>query len=259
MANTENPQKEIIEYIAEAEDLTVAYGEKPVLWDVDFNVPKGKLTAIVGPNGAGKSTLIKAMMGLLKPIAGEVRFFPNETEKKSLKNRIAYVPQSGSVDWDFPATALDIVVMGRYGHIGWIRRPKKSDYALGLETLEKVGMRDFANRQISQLSGGQQQRVFLARALIQQSELYFMDEPFKGVDAQTEKAIVALLKELKAAGKTVVVVHHDIQTVKEYFDWVTLINMRIIASGEVNETFTEENLRLAYHNDKPMLTRERGV
>lgn len=259
MANTENPQKEIIEYIAEAEDLTVAYGEKPVLWDVDFNVPKGKLTAIVGPNGAGKSTLIKAMMGLLKPIAGEVRFFPNETEKKSLKNRIAYVPQSGSVDWDFPATALDIVVMGRYGHIGWIRRPKKSDYALGLETLEKVGMRDFANRQISQLSGGQQQRVFLARALIQQAELYFMDEPFKGVDAQTEKAIVALLKELKAAGKTVVVVHHDIQTVKEYFDWVTLINMRIIASGEVNETFTEENLRLAYHNDKPMLTRERGV
>lgn len=259
MTNTENPQKEIIEYIAEAEDLTVAYGEKPVLWDVDFNVPKGKLTAIVGPNGAGKSTLIKAMMGLLKPIAGEVRFFPNETEKKSLKNRIAYVPQSGSVDWDFPATALDIVVMGRYGHIGWIRRPKKSDYALGLETLEKVGMRDFANRQISQLSGGQQQRVFLARALIQQAELYFMDEPFKGVDAQTEKAIVALLKELKAAGKTVVVVHHDIQTVKEYFDWVTLINMRIIASGEVNETFTEENLRLAYHNDKPMLTRERGV
>lgn len=259
MTNIENPQKEIIEYIAEAEDLTVAYGEKPVLWDVDFNVPKGKLTAIVGPNGAGKSTLIKAMMGLLKPIAGEVRFFPNETEKKSLKNRIAYVPQSGSVDWDFPATALDIVVMGRYGHIGWIRRPKKSDYALGLETLEKVGMRDFANRQISQLSGGQQQRVFLARALIQQAELYFMDEPFKGVDAQTEKAIVALLKELKAAGKTVVVVHHDIQTVKEYFDWVTLINMRIIASGEVNETFTEENLRLAYHNDKPMLTRERGV
>lgn len=259
MTNTENPQKEIIEYIAEAEDLTVAYGEKPVLWDVDFNVPKGKLTAIVGPNGAGKSTLIKAMMGLLKPIAGEVRFFPNETEKKSLKNRIAYVPQSGSVDWDFPATALDIVVMGRYGHIGWIRRPKKSDYALGLETLEKVGMRDVANRQISQLSGGQQQRVFLARALIQQAELYFMDEPFKGVDAQTEKAIVALLKELKAAGKTVVVVHHDIQTVKEYFDWVTLINMRIIASGEVNETFTEENLRLAYHNDKPMLTRERGV
>lgn len=259
MTNIENPQKEIIEYIAEAEDLTVAYGEKPVLWDVDFNVPKGKLTAIVGPNGAGKSTLIKAMMGLLKPIAGEVRFFPNETEKKSLKNRIAYVPQSGSVDWDFPATALDIVVMGRYGHIGWIRRPKKSDYALGLEMLEKVGMRDFANRQISQLSGGQQQRVFLARALIQQAELYFMDEPFKGVDAQTEKAIVALLKELKAAGKTVVVVHHDIQTVKEYFDWVTLINMRIIASGEVNETFTEENLRLAYHNDKPMLTRERGV
>lgn len=259
MTNIENPQKEIIEYIAEAEDLTVAYGEKPVLWDVDFNVPKGKLTAIVGPNGAGKSTLIKAMMGLLKPIAGEVRFFPNETEKKSLKNRIAYVPQSGSVDWDFPATALDIVVMGRYGHIGWIRRPKKSDYALGLETLEKVGMRDVANRQISQLSGGQQQRVFLARALIQQAELYFMDEPFKGVDAQTEKAIVALLKELKAAGKTVVVVHHDIQTVKEYFDWVTLINMRIIASGEVNETFTEENLRLAYHNDKPMLTRERGV
>ncbi|NLJ15860.1 MAG: metal ABC transporter ATP-binding protein [Clostridiales bacterium] len=240
------------EYIAIAEDLTVAYGEKPVLWDVDFNVPKGKLMAIVGPNGAGKSTLIKSMLGLLKPVAGKVEFFINSDNKpsnfkdKGISRKIAYVPQSGSVDWDFPATALDVVLMGRYGHLGWIKRPKKADKQLALEMLEKVGMKEFQSRQISQLSGGQQQRVFLARALVQQAELYFMDEPFKGVDAKTEKAIITLLKELKAQGKTVVVVHHDLRTVTEYFDWVTLINMRIIAEGEVNETFTNENIDKAY-------------
>ena len=229
----------------EVHDLTVTYDTKPVLWDIDLQIPQGKLMAVVGPNGAGKTTLIKAMLGIIKPVSGEVSFYTSAPDQKK-NNLIAYVPQSGSVDWDFPATVLDVVMMGRYGHLGWFRRPGKKEKQMSLEMLEKVGMRDFADRQISQLSGGQQQRVFLARALIQQAEIYFMDEPFKGVDAQTEKSIVALLKELKSQGKTVVVVHHDLQTVKDYFDWVTLINLQVIASGPVEEVFVEENLDKAY-------------
>ena len=225
-------------------DLTVAYDSKPVLWDIDLDIPTGKLVAVVGPNGAGKTTLIKAVLGLIKPVSGTVEFSSLNTSK--ITNKIAYVPQSGSVDWDFPATVLDIVMMGRYGHLGWFRRPKKAEREMALNTLETVGMRDYANRQISQLSGGQQQRVFLARALIQEAEIYFMDEPLKGVDAQTEKSIIKLLKELKNQGKTVIVVHHDLQTVKDYFDWVTLINLRIIKNGEAEETFTEENIASTY-------------
>ena len=228
----------------EIHDLTVAYDIKPVLWDIDLCIPKGKLVAIVGPNGAGKTTLIKAMLGLIKPVSGAVNF--EGYDKKALKNKIAYVPQSGSVDWDFPATVLDIVIMGRYGHLGWIKRPGKEEKRMALHTLKEVGIKKYANRQISQLSGGQQQRVFLARALVQQAEIYFMDEPFKGVDAQTEKTIVALLKGLKEQGKTVVVVHHDLQTVSEYFDWVTLINLQVVANGPVTEVFHEKNLSLAY-------------
>ncbi len=173
--------------------------------------------AVVGPNGAGKTTLIKAMLGLLKPVTGAVRFLDGNDDIRTLKNRIGYVPQSGSVDWDFPATVQDVVLMGCYGKLGWIRRPGKSDVELAKQMLAKVGMQEYASRQISQLSGGQQQRVFLARALAQEAEVYFMDEPFKGVDAQTERAIVALLKELKEQNKTVVVVHHDLQTVPDYF------------------------------------------
>ena len=232
------------EYAVEVHDLTVAYDIKPVLLDIDLSVPKGKLVAIVGPNGAGKTTLIKAMLGMIKPVSGAVRFQDFENDK--LKNKIAYVPQSDSVDWDFPATAMDVVMMGRYGHLGWLKRPGKEDKSMALEMLEKVGMRDYASRQISRLSGGQRQRVFLARALIQHAEIYFMDEPFRGVDAQTEKSIVGILKELKQQGKTVVIVHHDLQTVSDYFDWVTLINLRVVANGPVEEVFHEENLSLVY-------------
>ncbi|MFT3985977.1 MAG: metal ABC transporter ATP-binding protein [Lachnospiraceae bacterium] len=240
-------------YAVEVEDLTVAYDAKPVLWDIDLKIPKGKLMAVIGPNGAGKTTLIKAMLGLLKPVTGAVHFLDGNGGIRTLKNQIGYVPQSGSVDWDFPATVQDVVLMGCYGKLGWIRRPRKSDIELTKQTLAKVGMQDYASRQISQLSGGQQQRVFLARALAQEAEVYFMDEPFKGVDAQTEKAIVALLKELKEQGKTVVVVHHDLQTVPDYFDWVTLINLRVVASGPVEEVFHEENLRKTYHNSAALL------
>jgi len=233
-------------YAVEVHDLTVAYGAKPVLWDIDLGIPKGKLAAIIGPNGAGKTTLIKAVVGLIKPVSGGVDFHDMELKNGRLKGKIAYVPQSGSVDWDFPATVLDVVMMGRYGHLGWFKRPRSADKNMALETLDSVGMREYASRQISQLSGGQQQRVFLARALIQQAEIYFMDEPFKGVDAQTEKSIVILLKKLKEQGKTVIVVHHDLQTVSDYFDWVTLINLRIVANGPMEEVFNEENLGLAY-------------
>jgi manganese/zinc/iron transport system ATP- binding protein len=225
-------------------DLTVAYRDKPVLWDIDCSVPPGTLLAIVGPNGAGKTTLIKAILGLVKPAAG--RAFIYGKPYREQRHLVGYVPQRGSVDWDFPTNALDVVMMGRYGALGWFRRPGRRERAMALEALDKVKMGDFAERQISQLSGGQQQRVFLARALVQDAQVYFMDEPFQGVDATTEHAIVTLLRELRSQGKTVVVVHHDLSTVTDYFDWVTLLNVRRVAHGPVHEVFTEHNLGLAY-------------
>ena len=231
-------------FAIEVADLTVAYRERPVLWDVDLAVPPGILMAIVGPNGAGKTTLMKAILGLVKPAAGQVLIHGRPYAQQ--RGIVGYVPQRGSVDWDFPTTVLDVVMMGRYGALGWVRRPGRRERDLALEALAKVGMADFRGRQISQLSGGQQQRVFLARALVQEAQVYFMDEPFQGVDARTERAIVRLLQDLRAEGRTVVVVHHDLQTVPEYFDWVTLLNVRRIASGPVAAAFTEQNLRLAY-------------
>jgi manganese/zinc/iron transport system ATP- binding protein len=226
------------------ENVTVAYHRKPVLQEVSFSVPEGKLIGIIGPNGAGKSTLIKAILGLVPRASGEVYIYGKPYKQQ--RKLVGYVPQRGSVDWDFPTNALDVVLMGRYGHIGWFKRPGKKDVEFALSCLEKVGMKEYAGRQISQLSGGQQQRVFLARALAQDATIYFMDEPFVGVDAATEKAIISLLNELKAQGKTVLVVHHDLQTVKEYFDWVLLLNMRKIAIGPTEETFTLENLQKTY-------------
>jgi len=233
-----------VENALEVRDLTMAYRDKPVLWDIDLTVPKGILMAVVGPNGAGKTTLIKAILSLLKPAAGQVGIFGRPYHDQ--RSLVGYVPQRGSVDWDFPTSVLDVVLMGRYGALGWVKRPGPADRKLALAALEKVAMESFATRQISQLSGGQQQRVFLARALVQQADLYFMDEPFQGVDAKTERAIIDILKDLRSSGKTVVAVHHDLQTVPEYFDWVTLLNVRCIASGPVSEVFTEANLRTAY-------------
>jgi manganese/zinc/iron transport system ATP- binding protein len=225
-------------------DLTVAYRDKPVLWDIDLEVPEGLLMAIVGPNGAGKTTLLKAILGLIPPAAGQVLIYGKPYREQ--RHLVGYVPQRGSVDWDFPTDVKDVVMMGRYGSLGWLRRPGRVHEAQTMAALEKVGMVEFADRQISQLSGGQQQRVFLARALVQDAQVYFMDEPFQGVDATTERAIVSLLQELRQAGKTVVVIHHDLQTIPEYFDWVTLLNVRRIASGPVEDVFNEQNLRLTY-------------
>lgn len=228
----------------EVNDLTVAYHSKPVLWDVDIDVPEGVLMAIVGPNGAGKSTLIKAILGLIPKASGDVKIYGKSyTQARHL---VGYVPQRGSVDWDFPTSVLDVVMMGLYYQLGWVRRPGRREREMAMEALEHVGIADLAHRQISQLSGGQQQRIFLARALAQEAKLYFMDEPFAGVDAATEKAILNLLNELKTQGKTVIVVHHTLQTVKEYFDYVILLNMRVVAHGPIDEVFTDENLHKTY-------------
>lgn len=228
----------------EIHDLTVAYHKKPVLWGIDLEVPKGSLVGIVGPNGAGKSTLIKAVMGVLPVSSGWVKIF-GEPYKKNLI-RVGYVPQRESVDWDFPVTVMDVVLMGRYGHLGLLKRPTKRDREIARECLEKVKMLPFANRQIANLSGGQQQRVFLARALAQESDLYLMDEPFAGVDAATETAIITLLKELKAKGKTLMVVHHDLPTAKSYFDTLLLLNMRVVAFGPTEKVFTHDLLQQTY-------------
>ena len=233
-----------MDYAIDSRDMTVAYREKPVLWDVDLQVPPGVLLAIVGPNGAGKTTLIKASLGLVKAAAGSVLIHGRPYAEQ--RSTVAYVPQRGSVDWDFPTNVLDVVTMGLYGQLGWFKRPGKAERVAALKALAQVGMEEFAARQISQLSGGQQQRVFLARALVQDARVYFMDEPFQGVDATTERAIVDLLQDLRKQGKTVAVVHHDLQTVPEYFDHVMLLNVRRIASGPVEEEFTEENLRTTY-------------
>ena len=226
------------------DDLTVAYHDKPAIWDIDLAVPEGVLMGIVGPNGAGKSSLIKAVLNLIPRAAGSVAFYGKPYEKA--RSLVGYVPQRGSVDWDFPTSVLDVVMMGLYGRLGWFRRPGPREREGALFALEQVGLEDFVDRQISQLSGGQQQRTFLARALVQDAQIYFMDEPFAAVDAVTENAIVSILRELKARGKTVLVVHHDLQTVCEYFDWLTLLNVEIIASGPTVEVFNPENLRKTY-------------
>jgi manganese/zinc/iron transport system ATP- binding protein len=233
------------------EDLTVTYGANPVLWDIDLDIPPGVMCAIVGPNGAGKSTLIKAALGLVRPVAGHVRFLGQPIGQ--MRGQIGYVPQRHSVDWDFPTTARDVVEMGLYRDLGWLRRPGKAEHARALAALAEVGMQDYADRQISQLSGGQQQRVFIARALVQDAPILILDEPMAGVDASTEAIIIALLKKLRDAGRTVIVVHHDLTTVQSYFDWLVMLNVRIIAQGPVAQTYSAENLRAAYGRQLAMI------
>jgi manganese/zinc/iron transport system ATP- binding protein len=230
----------------EVNDLTVAYRDKPVLWDIDLTVPAGSLMAIIGPNGAGKSTLIRTILGLVRPAAGEVRVFGQPYAQQ--RRLVAYVPQRGSVDWDFPTSALDVVTMGSYGRLGWLRRPGVAERTAALEALRQVGMAELADRQISQFSGGQQQRVFIARALMQQAQIYLMDEPFAGVDATTEHAILTLMRTLQQQGRTILVVHHDLETVSSTFDSVAILNVGLVASGRMRETLTEDNLRRAYGN-----------
>ena len=225
-------------------DLTVAYHRKPVLWDIDLDIPEGKLVGIVGPNGAGKSTLIKACLDLIPRTSGEIGIYGKPYQQQ--RHLVGYVPQRESVDWDFPISALEVVTMGTYRQLGWFKRVGKRQREQAMNALEQVGIDHLANRQISQLSGGQQQRVFLARAIAQDAKIYLMDEPFAAVDAATEEAIVRLLKDLNDKGRTVLVVHHDLATVKRYFDWLVLLNMRVVESGPTDEVFTTSNLEKTY-------------
>lgn len=224
--------------------LTVSYHRRPVLWNVDFRAPEGGLVAVIGPNGAGKSTLIKAVLGIVPALAGEVAVYGRPVARQ--RRLIGYVPQRTSVDWDFPTSSLDVVAMGLYGRIGWCRRVRRRHLEEARAHLDRVGMADFADRQIGQLSGGQQQRVFLARALAQDARLYLMDEPLAGVDAATERAVVDVLRTMRAEGKTVICVHHDLQTAAEYFDHALILNVRVIAAGPMATAFTAESLQQAY-------------
>ena len=228
----------------EIRNLSVTYRTEPALWNIDLDLPEGNMIAIVGPNGAGKSTLIKAVMGLVPITAGKVSVYGKSYSKQ--RSKVAYVPQRGSVDWDFPTDALDVVEMGLYGKLGWLRRPNSHTREKARECLEKVGLGDYADRQIGQLSGGQQQRVFVARALAQDPQIYLMDEPLNGVDAITEETILSILENLRKEGKTIVMVHHDLQTVDKYFDWVVMLNRSLVTTGPIKEVFTKANLDKAY-------------
>ena len=229
-----------MKHVLKASNLTVNYQTTSVLWDVSFEIPPHQIIGILGPNGAGKSTLLQAAMKILKPLSGKIEIADGL--------RVAYVPQRESIDWDFPIQAFELVLMGCYGRLGWFGRPSKADRLAALAALKKVGMEKFAKRQISQLSGGQRQRLFIARALLQDADLYFMDEPFSGVDASTEETIFGLLKELKEEKKTIFVVHHDLASAQRYFDWCLLLNTRLIASGKKEEVFHRENLSRTYGN-----------
>lgn len=238
---------------ASARHISVAYRTEPVVYNASFDVPRGIVMGIIGPNGAGKSTVIKAMMGIVTPLSGETQFFGQPLSK--MRSKIAYMPQSKTVDWDFPTTVFDVVKMGTYGSLGWLRRPGNREKDIATAALAQVDMSEFAGRQIGELSGGQRQRVFLARALAQQADIYFMDEPFQGVDAKSQRSIVNVLHQLRAAGKTVVMVHHDLATVSAYCDWVTLINRTIIATGPTESTFTDAAIRATFEipDDAEML------
>lgn len=233
-------------------DMTVAYDKRPVLWDVDLDIPEGKLVGIIGPNGAGKSTFIKAIQNLVPRVSGSIQFYGKPLEEQ--RHLLGYVPQRESVDWDFPVNALDVVLMGRYRKVGWFRRIGKNHREAALAALDQLGMAGFAKRQISQLSGGQQQRVFLARALAQEARIYLMDEPLAGVDMATEETIFGILQGLRNEGKTVLVVHHDLQTVRRYFDHLILLNMRVVAHGPTSTVFHDENLRKTYGGKLTLLS-----
>lgn len=239
--------------LIEVHDLTVSYDKKPVLWNVDLTIPPGSLVGIIGPNGAGKSTLLKAIMDLIPKSSGFIKLFNEPLDK--VRQKISYVPQRESVDWDFPASALDVVLMGRYGKLGLFKKIRKSDKEVAWECLRKVGMEAYGQRQISQLSGGQQQRVFLARALAQDAQLYCLDEPFAGVDIATETAIVEILRDMRSQGKTVLVVHHDLQSASEYFNWIVLLNVRLVASGPTDQVFTQELLQQTYGGKLTVLSK----
>lgn len=242
--------------VIDVRSLTVSYGQQPVLRSISFGVPAGQLVGIIGPNGAGKSTLLRAILGLIHLDSGTVTLHGEPI--KANRHRIAYVPQTEAVDWDFPVTVLDVVTMGRYARLGWFGRPKRKDREAAVEALDMVAMGEYADRHIRQLSGGQQQRVFLARALCQHADVLLLDEPFSGVDAATERAIFELIHRLTDQGKTLLVVNHDL-SVLDRFDSVMLLNQRIVAWGPTSQVVNEENLRRTYGGRLTLLDRADAV
>lgn len=224
--------------------LTVYHDNTPALWDLNFSIPKGQLVGILGPNGAGKSTLLKALLGEKGAISGTCELF---------SNRIAYVPQRCGIDWNFPITAYEVVLMGCYRELGFFKWPKKVHRKRAMELLDELGMADYARKQISELSGGQQQRLFIARALMAEADIFFFDEPFAAIDVTTETLLIDLMKRLKDEGKTLLVVHHDLSTAPDYFDWLIMLNLRLIASGDCQTVFCEENLKKAFGNKETLL------
>ncbi|MGF1637134.1 MAG: metal ABC transporter ATP-binding protein [Cyclobacteriaceae bacterium] len=242
---TENP-------VFEIHDLTVTYDRKPILWDIDLSLPEGVLAGIIGPNGAGKTTMLRAAMGLIPVNSGYIEMYGKPLNE--VRHRVSYVPQRRTVDWDFPASVFDVVLMGTYPRLGLFRYPRKAEKELAMQAIRKVGLEDYKHRQISQLSGGQQQRVFLARALAQHADMFLLDEPFAGVDAATEIAILSILQEMCAQGKTVIVVHHDLQSVSRYFDWTIMIHSRLIASGPTEDIFTKELIEKTYGSKLNLLS-----
>ena len=229
--------------IVKVEDLTIAYHDKPVLRNCDIDIMDGSITAIIGPNGAGKSTLIKGILGLQNKLAGKILIMGEPLKK--VQKKIAYIPQSSEVNWDFPTTVMDVVLMGRYVHLGWFRHLRREDREKAGDALKRIGMYDYRDRQISKLSGGQRQRVFIARLIAQEADIYFMDEPLAGIDKLTERVIIDFIKEEQKKGKTAIIVHHDLATIREYFDHVVIINENVVATGRVSEAFTNENLEKA--------------
>lgn len=225
-------------------NLTVAYEDETVLWDVSFSTQPGSLVGVIGPNGAGKSTLLKAALNIARPLSGGATFFGKPFSK--VRRRVSYVPQRRDVDWNFPITVFDVALMGRHARRGILKWVRKADREAARHALEHMGLSHLAERQISQLSGGQQQRLFLTRALLQDADVYILDEPFAGVDIASERAIIETLKELKQNGKTVIVVHHDLHSAQEYFDQIVLLNVRLIATGSPEEVLTPEHLQQAY-------------
>ena len=230
--------------LVEFHDVTVAYGGRPVLWNVDLTIEEPCLFGVIGPNGAGKSSLLKAALGLAPIVAGSVKFLGLPLER--VRGRVGYVPQRETVDWDFPVNVMDVVLMGTYGRLGWFRRPGRAERDRARDCLDRVGLADCAGRQIGRLSGGQQQRVFLARALAQQAEIYLLDEPLAGVDVRSQERIFRVLADLRAAGRLVVVVHHDLRTAAEWFDRVALVDRRLVAVGPAATVLTPENLQRTY-------------
>lgn len=230
--------------ILEVEGLTVNYEKTSVLWDINFSIPKGKIVGILGPNGAGKSTLIKALLGLIQPLTGHIKFLGQSIAQ--VRQKVGYVPQRSSVDWDFPITAFDLVLMGRYGKMGFLKWATKADKEATHRALEMVEMSRYADRQIGQLSGGQQQRLFIARALVQDADIYFLDEPFAGIDMATEKTLVQLFETLRQRGKTILIVHHDLASAESYFDWLLLLNTCLIAVGPTSDVFHQSNILRTY-------------